>query len=79
MKPCPTSWCGTGKQPVVDVRAIAQEITEAIRAECAPGKTPTPELMLRAFCDAYELYGLSPSACEHQHIAARVGALMSSA
>jgi hypothetical protein len=58
------------------VRRIAEEIADAILAECAPGTIPTHTLMLREFANAYELFDIEPSDDQHRQIAAIVGALI---
>ena len=74
MKPCPTRRCGTGKP--LTVSEIADEIVDAIRAECRPGTAPTNELTLRAFADAYTLYDLAASEGLHLRISERVRVLL---
>jgi hypothetical protein len=76
MKPCPTSWCGTGKPHKITVSEIAHEIVDAIRAECRPGAIPTNELKLRAFADAYTLFDVTPSEGLHLRISERVRVLL---
>jgi hypothetical protein len=58
---------------MMDIPAIAADITAAIMAGCAPGTIPSHALMLKVFTDVYEIHGM-PSDSEHQAIAAQVGA-----
>jgi len=54
---------------------VALEIANIVLASTAPGSTPSAELLLKVFCDAYEIYG-TPTDTEHQAISAQVGALL---